>query len=263
MSTIVSIPLVFNCGAALYQRRYNRLHKSISGLSYDFYVLSFTSYFLSVYSGLNYFFSTLLHKQLFRRFPIFFERNAKEIPVSATILLTDIANLICTSAVLKQLFDYRSTRRETQNVSLICTIIVAACAVFTVVTYECATWYLPDGNSGRFGVFYLDHVNYSWILATLLSSFRLLPQLTVNFMERSTQGISSKFVVLSTLSAASQLIVEICFRRKSHPYMPLNGKPLFESLLNLLLLLAVNYQVHHVYWNQGHSLVKRTVSRMS
>ncbi|SCU97967.1 LAFA_0G14532g1_1 [Lachancea sp. 'fantastica'] len=263
MSDLLVIPLLLNCGAVLYQRRYNRLHKSIAGLSYDLYVLSFTSYLLSVYCGFNYVFSTLLHKQLHQRFPVFFGQDKNKIPVSTTILLSDVVNLICASAVLKQLFDYRSSSRDAQHISLICVIIIAACAVFSVFTYACATLYLPGKDSGRFGIFYLDHVNYSWILATFLSSFRLMPQLTVNFMERSTQGISFKFVVLSTVSAIFQLVVEFCNQKRTHPYTPLNGKPLFEPLLNLIFLLSVIYQVHHVYHNRTYGLANRSESRIS
>ncbi|SCU90842.1 LAME_0E10220g1_1 [Lachancea meyersii CBS 8951] len=251
MSVLHSIPLFLNCIAILYQRRYNRLHKSVSGLSYDLYVLSFASYVLNVYCGLNYLCSGLVRKQLVRRFPVYFQRKVADIPVSTAILVADLLNLISTGAIIKQLVNYRRTKREYQSISYICISILAVCLIFCVFTHACASFNLPSRDSGRFGVYYLEHINYSWVLATLLSGVRLVPQVSVNFMGRSTQGLSSKFMLLSIASAVIQIVIEMCTHARSHPFTPLNGKPIYEPALHLIFLLIVSYQVHKVYRNKA------------
>ncbi|SCV04931.1 LANO_0G14576g1_1 [Lachancea nothofagi CBS 11611] len=256
MAMLSAAPLLINCIAVLYQRRYNRLHKSIHGLSYDLYVLSFISYLFATYCGVNYLFSALVRKQLIQRFPVFFPQDNPEIPVSKSILLTDILNLVCSVVVLKQLMRYRYTKHEYQSVSFMCISVVVVCATFCVFTYACASLNLPLKDSGRFGVFYLEHINYSWVIGTFLSGFRLVPQIMLNYMGTSTQGVSSKFIILSIASVVLQLTVGLITRNQPHYRMPLNGKPLYEPALHLVFLIFILYQAQYVYRRRTGRLAK-------
>ncbi|SCU98911.1 LADA_0H16116g1_1 [Lachancea dasiensis] len=247
MPIITFLSSLLNVAAVTYQRRYNRLHKSIKGLSYDSYVLSFVSNLLAIYSGLNYMFSPLVRKQLTRRFPIYYPSTDSRIPVSKLIMFGDILNLACTCAILEQLVRYRYTKCKLQSVSSICISTIVICIVLCVFSYACASIYLPYSDSGKYGIFYLEHINYIWVLGGFLSGFRLLPQITLNFMRRSTQGISSKFLVLSMLSSSLQLGFSLTFHSQQQYRVPLNSKPIYDCVFQLIFLISLLCQAQYVY----------------
>lgn len=231
----------------LYQKRYNRLHRSIYGLSYDLYVLSIFSYTISIYCTMNYRFSSLVRTQLSKRFPIFYPIEGAQAPTSMMMALVHTVNLICCCMVLRQMFRYRFTKHVHQSISTLCVSVITATVVFSVFTFACASYNLPLHDMGKFGVFYLEHVNYLWVIGNIISCFRLAPQMMINWMGMCTQGLSSKYVVLTMVASLVAIIGNIASTEVPFYRIPFNYVPLFVPISHLVSLLIILYQAQYLY----------------
>ncbi|EDO19146.1 hypothetical protein Kpol_1050p3 [Vanderwaltozyma polyspora DSM 70294] len=234
--------------AILYQYRYNRLHRSIYGLSYDMYILSLINCFLSIWCTLNYKFSPLIRQQLGNRYPLFYSiDDNSDIPISLALLILDITTLFISLFVLRQLIMYRSSKHVHQGISKFCISVILLFAIFNVFTYTCACYNLPI-SSGRFGVFYLEHINYMWVEGNLLGSFILLPQISLNWMGQSTTGLSSKFVVLSFISILTNLLGSNLAPQNLLFYeRAFNFKPNFVQIIQFLSIIIILSQAQYFY----------------
>ncbi|CAI4297014.1 ALI_collapsed_G0005700.mRNA.1.CDS.1 [Saccharomyces cerevisiae] len=200
--------------AILCQKRYNKLHRSIYGLSYDLFLLDFVGNGLYLYCALHYCYSSLLYY-------------------------------------------YRSTKHIYQGISITSIIIISVFLVLGIFTYGCSISNLPLKNSGKFGVFYLEHINYLWVMANLLKCFKYVPQMSINWMGCSTVGLSSKFALISFLAESIDLLGRLVIPTNALFYeIPFNSTPFWVKLIQFVTLLVILCQVQYVYVGRKPRLPK-------
>ncbi|CCE66002.1 hypothetical protein TPHA_0O00300 [Tetrapisispora phaffii CBS 4417] len=244
------------------QWKYNRNHRSIYGISYDLFAATFFSHLCLVWCTLNYKYSSLLITQAVNRFPLFYNTNNEtpgtgNIPISLLILCNDILNIIGSIWVFKQLIFYRKTKHIYQGISPIFISVVCLFTVFNFFTLVCSLSNLPN-NSGKFGIFYLEHINYIWVIGNLLESFKILPQISLNWMGRSTSGLSSTFILMNLFSATLMLVTSIFDGNSTVSYFlrPYNYQPIFVTVFQFILAVILFIQEKYVYINSKPYLQK-------
>lgn len=204
---------------------------------------------LSVYTTMNYLWSSLTRSQLSKRFPFFYpssERSA--IPISMPLLFRDVIHLYTCGLVLRQLQIYRSTKNVYQGVSTICTALIVMVFSFGIFTYACSCYNLPASDSGRFGIFFVEHVNYMWVIANFFQSSKYLPQICLNWMGLCTKGLSSKYILLSLFSEIAVGLGSALMLQDTEFYKkPYNFTPAFVSLINVLSLSYMFCQAKYLY----------------
>lgn len=242
----------------LYQKRYNKLHRSIYGLSYDLYLLDLVGSGLYLYCALHYCYSPLIREQLSKRFPLFYPLNeASSVPISSSLFLKDFFVFFCCLLVLRQLYYYRSTKHIYQGISITSTLFVSFFVMLGIFTYGCSIFNLPLKDSGKFGVFYLDHINYLWVMANLLKSFKYIPQMSINWMGCSTIGLSSKYVVISFFAEFIDLVGRLLIPTSASFYkLPFNSTPFWVKLVQFITLLVILFQVQYIYVGRKPRLPK-------
>ena len=235
--------------AIWYQWKYNRLHHSIYGLSYDMYTITFTSSLISIWCSLNYTFSPLVRSQLTNRFPLFYPIDEiSKIPISYILLLSDSIIVVGCINIFRQLIKYRSSKHIHQGSSKLCVTLIVIFTTFSVFTYICASHNLPI-DSGKFGIFYLEHINYLWVLGNFLCAFKMTPQVSLNWMGQSTSGLSSRFVVFSFFSFVIELLgTMLLYNERDYFQIPFNHQPIFVTLIQLILVCIIFYQAQYLYW---------------
>lgn len=232
--------------SVLYQRRYNKLHNSIYGLSYDLYIISVISHLTSIYVTLNYSFSPLIRHQLAERFPLFYLNNPP--PISTLLVFFDTINLVTDTLVFLQLFQYSKSRHIYQGISSIAVYFLSLSLIFNIVTFGCSLYNLPLRNMGIWGIFYLDHINYIWVLGNIFSSGKFLPQIFLNYMGSNTYGISNKYLIIR-ISGTLLLLLSIPFPDNSTPFYmaPFNYTPMFVPVSHMLSFCIILYQKQYLY----------------
>ncbi|KAH3900449.1 uncharacterized protein SCDLUD_003431 [Saccharomycodes ludwigii] len=269
--------LGFELSSINYQQKYNRLHRSVYGLSDDLYMLEMIISLLLIYCFLNYSFSKLVSEQFCKRFPLFYplsqlDGNGNQtlipnkffstngvLPLYYGLVLFEIAKFILSLKVLIQLYNYRFTKHVHQGVSKICFSSILFILIFSIFTYCCSIKNLSNNNNmGKFGIFYIEHVNYLWVFANILSTFKFLPQLVINWEGMCTQGLSSKYVVLQFFSNLFSLFSAFSLN-KSLPFyaLPFNQKPMITSFVNLFCVVGLLYQAQYLYLNKSPYLKRR------
>lgn len=235
------------------QTKYNRRHRSIYGLSYDLYGFDIISRIMMLYVTLQYEFSPLIRSQLADRFPLFYPMDGDSVAISVPLLVGEVIVLLVNYKALTQLFRYRRTKHTYQGFSALFTFLLILGAVFHVFTFACSTLYLPDKNMGKFGVFYLEHLNYIWVNAQAFQCVKYVPQLSLNWMGMCTTGVSSKFVLISLLSSVIGILSHyIGFPDKSQFYLiPWNSYPLFVFICQAISVILLLYQSHFIYANRS------------
>ena len=144
-----------------------------------------------MYCALHYRYSPLVREQLSKRFPLFYSLSvANSIPISGLLIFKDFCILFCCLTILRQLYYYRSTKHIYQGISITSTIILSIFLMLSIFTYACSISNLPLKDSGKFGIFYLEHINYLWVMANLVKSFKYIPQMSINWMGCSTMAVS-------------------------------------------------------------------------
>ncbi|AQZ18607.1 YCL002C [Zygosaccharomyces parabailii] len=241
--------------AVLYQKRYNRLHHSVYGLSYDLYILDIICHFLSVYCTMNYRWSPLVKSQLSKRFPLFYSMGSSP-PISFALFLKDLLFIISCFFVLRQLTVYRSTRHIYQGFSVICMFVLGLSGLFAIFTYVCACSNLPERDSGKLGVFYLEHINYLWVISYGLSAFKYVPQLTLNWMGSCTRGLSSKYITINLVACLIKLLSSIFPSNKEFYEKAYNLCPCVVTLIQFTCLCGIIFQAQWLYMRNRPYLPK-------
>lgn len=201
-----------------YQKRYNRLHRSVYGLSYDTQWFQFIYHVLCVYCSLNYMFNPTVRGQLQRRYPLFYGNNVNEgndnntytgrIPISWFIMIFNLLLACNFWTLIRQLRKYGHTKHIHQGVSALARfIIIFFVSILGIVSMWFAYWFgIHRGkDSGLLGIFLLDHVNYMWVISQIFHIWSFWPQICINWMGKCCQGLSSRFVILSLLSSLIKL----------------------------------------------------------
>ncbi|KAL3235256.1 hypothetical protein RNJ44_00015 [Nakaseomyces bracarensis] len=245
--------------AVFQQKRYNSVHKSVYGLSYDLYLLECVTNFISTYCSVLYRYSDLANVQFTNRYPLLYPSQGTGVPVSMALLVIDALLMIASAVVISQLWKYRATRNVEQGASLMLLGIFTSVVVFSYFTYACSLHNLPKSNSGRFGVFYIEHINYLWVIGNALSAFKYFPQLSLNWVGMSTKGFSPRYLKTSLISTiiiqVSNLFVSI--DNLEFYEWPFNMTPRVVSALHLLALLLLFYQ-HNFAYAKNKPFLKRT-----
>ncbi|SMN21930.1 similar to Saccharomyces cerevisiae YCL002C Putative protein of unknown function [Maudiozyma saulgeensis] len=234
---------VLSIMAVLYQRRYNKLHKSVYGLSYDSAVLTIARLSVDLYTSLNYKFNIYVRTQLYARFPLFY-KDWDDIPISISLLITNVGLLIAYLSIWKQLTLYKATSHTHQGVSMIC---IATLVVFLGITGT-ATFYLYYFNAHHF--MYLDHLNILWIMGNMIGMVTLCPQICINWMGRCCSGISSRYILTLFVADCIRWIGYVVSAMKgSVEYWnwPFNSIPIVTTSAELLGLSVILYQAQVVY----------------
>lgn len=212
---------------------------------------------LSVYSTLNYLWSPLVRVQLSRRYPLFYPLDGQGIPLSVLLLIKDVLIGVSCLAVLRQLVIYRYTKHIHQSISKLCIVVLLAASTFGILTYAFSSARLPNNNSGLFGVFFIEHVNYTSVIGHILSALRFLPQLSLNWFGSSTSGLSSKFVLVSFVNKVLYLLIRNFVPHSAEFYrIPFNTTPFSVLLLELFSIVGILYQAQLLYLNNKPHLPK-------
>lgn len=234
------------------------MHRSIYGLSYDVYILEIWSRLISIYCTLHYLLSPLVRSQYAARFPLFYPLEAGiTLPISLLLLLQDCMVIVCALTVLRQLTYYRSSKHIFQGLSYILLFTLGFIVCFTIFTYTCACHNLPYRNSGRFGIFYIEHINYLWVFGNLLAAVKYLPQVSLNWMGNSTVGVSSKYVLINLFSSILFLTGYILWTPNEKFYeISFNIMPMSTGLTQFVLLVGLFYQAQFKYFGSKPFLPK-------
>lgn len=218
-------------------------------------MLGITGRLLSVYCALNYKWSPTVRLQLSKRFPLFYALNENSVEVSSALIMKDVLEIVAFALVIRQLVLYRATKNINQGVSLLCISVLILVYSFAIFTYACAGYNLPYSDSGRFGVFYIEHINYLWIAGNIADCVKYVPQLSLNWMGLCTRGLSSKFVLIGSLSELIALIDTGLFPNNTVFYKrACNLTPIPVTLLNLCFLAGILYQAQFLYFGYKPSL---------
>ena len=218
------------------------------GLSYDLYLMQFATYFISLYCTVIYKYSELAARQFSDRFPLYYSLNAEPIPISMALLLIDLVMLAVSSIVF---FNCGNTEllETLSNESLLLICIFLMILIFSYFTYICAEYNLPERNSGRFGVYYIEHVNYLWVIGQFLSAVKYLPQISLNWMGISTKGLSPKYLKISIIATSILQASNLCSFIDNLEFYewPFNLTPRVVSFLQLIWLGIIYYQHYYAY----------------
>lgn len=175
---------VFDFTTLLFQLDYNKNKKSIYGLSYDYYFLSWLSYFSSIVVNSVYFSSHLINAEYAARFPIY-----PYIFLSMPLVFIDLLKFITSTGILVQLFIlYKNTRNVKQGVSPICKLTLLCIGIVGIVIF-----YLYSRNWHSIKL--LDFVDFVWLSGVTLNTFKFLPQLWVNWFGMCVTGICPEFTI--------------------------------------------------------------------
>ncbi|QLQ82530.1 hypothetical protein HG537_0H02920 [Torulaspora globosa] len=198
---------------------------------------------------MNYLWSSLTRSQLSKRFPLFYPSNEPSaIPISIPLLFRDAIHVYTCALVLRQLQIYRSTKNVYQGISTTCTALIVMAISFGIFTYACSCYNLPAKDSGRFGIFFVEHVNYMWVIANIVQSAKYVPQICLNWMGLCTKGVSSKYIFLSLFSEIAVGLGSALLLQGTEFYKkPYNFIPAFVSLSNVLCLSYMFYQAQYLY----------------
>lgn len=239
--------------AVLYQRRYNKLHKSIYGLSYDTALLNIIALLVNIYVSINYKFNPIVNDQLYARFPIFY-KGWYDIPVSITLLIADVAQLFCYFVIWKQLSLYKVTRHIYQGISLICISVV-----FIMVGFiGTLTLYFSFFDVHHF--VYLDHLNIIWVMGNGIKSVTLCSQICINWMGQCCVGVSSRYIITAIVANIIQFIGFIASNTNNNINFwewPFNSIPILITSTELICLFIIFYQAEFVYRGNKPSLPKQ------
>ena len=258
-----------------YQRRYNRLHRSIYGLSFDSQLFQFIQHVLSLYCSLNYMLNPYIKRQLQRRYPLFYDSHDTQIiPVSWVIVIFNFLSAWNYWSLIRQLKKYDYTKHIHQGFSSLAKSIIVIFVYFLgIFTFWCAFWFgiCQGKDSGLFGLFWLDHVNYFWLLSNIFHLWSFWPQLCINWMGKCCQGLSSKFVILSLLSSLIKLFgitilngydkLAVPMKNNNNqgiPYYqwPFNLENKFVIIMELLSIIGILFQAQYFYPNNKPYLPK-------
>lgn len=244
-----------------YQKRYNRLHRSIYGLSYDTQWFQLLQHIISVYCSLNYRFNPIVRGQLQRRYPHLYAdpttNQPSNIPISWSMFIFDLLLSWNLFSLIRQLRRYGYTRHIHQGISSLATfIILTFIVVFGITTLWFAYWFGIHQNkdSGLLGIFWLDHINYLWLMSQVFHVWSFWPQLCINWMGKCCQGLSSRFVILSLLSSIIKFIGVTILNQKydnttGYYFWPFNLDGKYIIICELLSISLILLQAQYFYPN--------------
>lgn len=242
-----------------YQRRYNALHNSVYGLSYDTTILSIVKSTVVLYTVLSYQFNPEVRHQLYARFPLFYN-SWDDIPVSTPLLFAEGLLLLSHLRIWRQMSLYKRTRHTHQGFSLIALMFLSLFIVVPAVL----TLYLAYFNIYHFA--YLDHLNIMWVMAQIVGSLVFCSQICINWMGSCCAGVSSRSVMtLCVANAVRWLGYMFTVWTGSVEFWawPFNATPIVVVSADLLGLFLIFYQAQFIYFRHKPTLPKQSLRKSS
>lgn len=190
------------------QIRHNALRKSIAGLSYDWVLWSVAGAALKVLHISLLRWNRLARVQYAARFPIE--------PVPSTVAVVNggpaphlpgasglelclyLHSFILSLIIGGQLWGYRLTQIMVQGISLWVYVFASLVAGFGLLILGCIA-------TGRFYMVWLDFVYYVYLVGELAEALKYVPQISVNFMCRSTAGVSAASLIIESTGSGAVL----------------------------------------------------------
>lgn len=216
------------------QLQFNKLKKSVYGLSYDFYWLHTLGYTVKIVYSLGYLHNSTVKEQYLLRFPIH-----PVIPVNLGSFFIDFATTFISVCILVQMhFKHYQTKNNLQGFSTFCGVV---CGVsFTLLLYLIKLVCYRQKK-----LLLLDIFDYLWLMDHLLSPVKLIPQIFINFLSRSTRGQLSGFLMFQWLAFACLFVGHL------FPYnwyeVPANCPAWLHLLVYGIFLLLLTAQIHIFY----------------
>ncbi|CAD1810903.1 putative integral membrane protein [Candida parapsilosis] len=174
------------------QFKYNKTRKSIRGLSYDYSLLQFLTHLISIASLLSFCSSTITSQYMLRW--------SSETPhISLLVLVLEVISFIVSTGMIIQLIIYKSTRGQNQAISGYCQGFIIT--VLLPLVYLFKLWLFKQAKINE-----LDLVDYGWTMFKLFTNLRFIPQVMVNWMDDSVDGLYPYWIHLQVACAAFELV---------------------------------------------------------
>ena len=234
------------------QYKYIKRRRSVYGLSIDMIFGMFFSELLEIYLyAINFKFSNLSKLQYSQRYPLVYDTNGNNIPVSFFLLLNNIISVTLLFFIIKQFKSYYKTENIHQGLSKVFIVYI-----FLIIFLAFASFCICGNKlTGRLNINYIDHLDILLIFQKyFLSSFNMAPQLSLNFMCQYTLGLSSKFELLLGVSTLLHVIENLILLHSDKLKVvwfkiPINFQSLYTSCWNLLFISILLLQSHYFYLN--------------
>lgn len=237
----MGISSMFDVLSLTAQLRYNKRRGSVNGLSCDFILLSLLARALNIGTTCTYKSRTAI--DLFRlRFPL------HPLPsVSLPVLTCDIMSVILIICIHYQMYMlYPHTRSRNQSLSgTIIFYLLVAFAMYVVLAYY--------AHHQRATLNFLDCLDYVWSLKVIFSSFELMPQLSLQWFELKSTGLSRGYYYFTCTQVFFFAISKFNQAQSSTPSwnnIPINFGPWIILPLHLIAIAIMGYQ-HIVYSKMG------------
>lgn len=249
-----------------YQYKYNRLHKSVFGLSFDTQWLIHTHLSLQILSAWNYKSNWIVVRQLQNRYPLFYHEK-HSIPISWGVFIVQLAQWYRVCGILRQLYTYWDTIHIHQGVSLGCTLVNMLFVILGGATTWWFAWWFGTHrgkDSGLLGIFWLDHINYLWLVSQCFRMTYLWPQISINWMGQCCRGVSSRFIVISTVTTLVKILV--CFwlsHNQQWYYYPFNVTTQFVNIIEFCSLGVILFQSQYLYLYNKPYLKRKSLRGLS
>lgn len=122
-------------------------------------------------SSISYNLQEITRLQYANRFPIH-----PQVPFSKTIFHTTILELILLVVLSCQCLKYRKSKHCYQSISTALMFILCSFTGITLIILYCGLMNVP--RIGRYGLFYIDLIDWFWLCGSLAGSFKYCPQVS-------------------------------------------------------------------------------------
>lgn len=243
------------------QYKYIKRRKSVYGLSIDMILGMFFSEIVSVYLyAINFKCLTLAASQYSKKYPLFYDQNKTTIPISSFTLINNFISAFLLYIILKQFKKFYKSKNIYQGVSKIFIMYI-----LLMLSIGCMSFWITENKiTGKLNINYSDHLNVLWVLLSyFLSSFYLIPQVSLNFMCQYTLGVSNKFENLIAFATILKFVKNIIML---HSYdlraawfrIPFNFETFYTSFWNFILIVLILLQSHIFYLNKKSNVPTKT-----
>ena len=233
----MGISSMFNVLSLTAQLRYNKRRGSVNGLSCDFILLSLLARALNMGTAFTYKGRTAI--DLFRlRYPLY------PLPsVSLPVLTCDVMSVIVLICIHYQMYMlYPHTRSRNQSLSgTIKFYLLVAFVIYVALAYY--------AHYQRATLNFLDCLDYVWSLKVIFSSLELMPQLSLQWFELKSTGLSRGYFCFTCSQVLFFAISKFIQAQSSTPSwnkIPVNFGPWITLPLHLIAIGIMGYQ-HIVY----------------
>lgn len=223
------------------QLRYNKRKGSVNGLSCDFILLCLLTRALNIGTACTY--KSKTATDLFKlRYPLY-PSPSVSFPVFTCDVMSVIV-LICIHYQMYMLYPHTRSRNQSLSGTIIFYLLVAF-VLYVVLTYY-AHHHLATLNL-------LDCLDYVWSLRIIFSTFELMPQLSLQWFELKSTGLSRGYFYFTCSQVFFFAISKFIQAQSSTPFwnnIPINFCPWITLLVHSIAIGIMGYQ-HIVYSKMG------------